>query len=471
MTAIGRIGCSLNRRATMAKNNKASSASSAIDRKSIANDLKDQGNALMTKGDHQQALKLYTRAIHEDESNPVLYTNRAAAYFSAKKYADSLKDAEKAIALDAKWWKAYKRKAMALCHLKRFDDAIAAFEAGLAIAKDEEDLTKGLEFAKACLEQSQHLYVLPKQNMMARLDGVPCFYVADAQGQPFFVTYEDGQQICTFYFEYSEAQSTLEWIQQQNPGLADAANIVPVSLSQALFLAQDTQSNQYVEELQAIMLGGSFPLAFQFRPELKQVEFAIERLKSMPPEETEGEKSEDAQPEEELTVENFNGIPVFQAKGLTLLQDNNQYVPLFLARHDLESSWEQLQEMGIGEIPPTCEIDVGTLEDVLKRMAQSTTGEFDSIIFVPNSHMRQHVKDDFPMDELTKSQKNPQPFQAAKAIKMAGGSTEDVRKAVVKELAKNTDKTKYMEVLLRHNIPVSVASKDAPTPKEVNAPN
>eukprot|EP00184_Porphyridium_aerugineum_P004088 CAMPEP_0184694398 /NCGR_PEP_ID=MMETSP0313-20130426/2379_1 /TAXON_ID=2792 /ORGANISM="Porphyridium aerugineum, Strain SAG 1380-2" /LENGTH=466 /DNA_ID=CAMNT_0027152689 /DNA_START=291 /DNA_END=1691 /DNA_ORIENTATION=- len=442
------------------------------DRKQIANDLKDEGNSLMAKGQYTKALKMYTRAIDEDDTNAVLYTNRSAAFFSTKQYKESLEDAEKALSIDNTWWKAYKRKGMSLCHLRKFEDAVKAFEAGLAKNPGNEELLKGLEFAKACLDQSQHLYVLPKPQMMQRLDGVPTFYVADSAGQPFFVTYEDGQQICTFYFEYSEAEATLKWIQDENASLGTTASIVPVSLSQALFLAQETQQNQYVEELQAIMLGGTFPLAFQFRPELKQVEFAIERLKAMPQDDaatavngekkdTENkEKDPNAPAEEELTVENFNGIPVFQAKGLTLLQDNHQYVPLFLARHDLESSWEQLQEMGIGEIPPTCEIDVGTLEDVLKRMAESETGEFDTVIFVPNSHMRKHVNDDFPMDELTKSQKNPQRFAAAKAIKMAGGTQDDIRKAIMKEIAKNADKQKYAEVFQRHNIPVSVVKKD-----------
>eukprot|EP00183_Erythrolobus_madagascarensis_P002134 CAMPEP_0185849818 /NCGR_PEP_ID=MMETSP1354-20130828/4195_1 /TAXON_ID=708628 /ORGANISM="Erythrolobus madagascarensis, Strain CCMP3276" /LENGTH=550 /DNA_ID=CAMNT_0028550421 /DNA_START=160 /DNA_END=1812 /DNA_ORIENTATION=- len=432
---------------------------SVADKKQVANDLKEAGNALMQKGQYQKAVKMYTRAIEEDDSNAVLYANRSAAYFSSKQYAASLADAEKALELDCAWWKAYKRKAISLAHLRRLDESIRTFEEGLEFNPEHEELTKGLEFARACLDQSQHLYVLPNAKMMSRLDGLPVFIVADGAGQPFFVTYEDGQQICTFYFDHAEAVSTLEWICEENPSLGNNAKIVPIGLSQALNLAKETQAQQYVEELQAIMLGGPFPLTFQFRPELKQVEYAIEQLKKMPPEEQK-EGEEPVPTDEELTVENFNGIPVFQAKGLTLLQDANQYVPLFLAQHDLESSWEQLQEMGIGEIPPTCEVDVGTLEDVLRRMAESETGEFDAVIFVPNSDMRQHVPEDFPMDELTKSQKNPQRFAAAKAIKMAGGSAEDVRKAIVKEISKSvSDKQKYAEVLQRHNIPVSATSK------------
>jgi len=440
-----------------------------VDRKKVANDLKEQGNSFMQKGKYSDAVKLYTRAIDEDPESAVLFANRSAAFFNAKQYQASLDDAEKALELDCAWWKAYKRKGMSLAHLRRFSDALRAFEEGLEFNPGHEDLTKGMEFVKACIDQSSHLYVFPNAKMMQRLDGLPVFIVADAASQPFFVTYEDGQQICTFYFEHSEAVSTLEWIREENPRMGTNAKIVPVSLSHALHLAQETQKNQFVDELQALMLGGPFPLTFQFRPELKQVEFAIEQLKKMPAEqppvqsENSGpEGAENAEnvatpapvAEEELTVENFNGIPVFQAKGLTLLQDSNQYVPLFLARHDLESSWEQLQEMGIGEIPPTCEIDVGTLEDVLRRMAESETGEFDSVIFVPNSEMRQHVNDDFPMDELTKSQKNPQRFAAAKAIQLAGGTKEDVRKAVMKEIAKSVDPQKYAEVLERHNIPL-----------------
>lgn len=646
------------------------------------NELKEVANQSLTRGAFSKALRLYTRAIEADAGNAVLYSNRAAAHYQAGQFQESLEDAESAILCDESWWKGHKRKAQALVKLDRYEDAIVALEDGIGAAPNAPELPVLLAATRATLERLQTMYVLPGPDMMKKLDSVPVFLVTDHEGQPFFITYDDGTQACTIYFDPTDAQSTLEWIQKENGPQGEKAIMAPLSLTQAFALAQDTQQ-QYLDEeatttaaalkkaemaavekaaaaKEVAAIGAASkgadskdsataseteaplsdadassdkpedvaaaeaqaeadsrpggeaktgadakpdadaeaskaedavsatvdatadvkpakqpekeqltPLAFQFRPELRQVEAAVTLLKAMPPvgedgqplpvaakEETSADKpaasgdkveakeekssahaagtpaaeapvaattategenptaepavektdapeasvvttdaaapaadgdtavvsasadasapatddakdepaaatdGTDAPAEEELTVDNFSGIPVFQAKGLTLLQNNQQNVPLFFSKWDLERSWSQLAASNPGEPLGDLEIDVGTLEDVLRRMAESTTKEFDPVIFVPSREALKFVGREFPLEDLTgikpppppraMSEQGPPPknmLQLAKMMAAAGASTDEIREAVRAKLVETREQQRLDEFL------------------------
>lgn len=86
----------------------ASKAPSAED-KAKADKLKQEGNALMSNKKYAEAIEAYTKAIALDGSNPVYYSNRAAAYSSKGDHLAAIGDAEKAISLDQSFSKAYHR--------------------------------------------------------------------------------------------------------------------------------------------------------------------------------------------------------------------------------------------------------------------------------------------------------------------------------------------------------------------------
>ena len=77
--------------------------------KSQAEELKLKGNALMTSKDYAGAITAYTSAIALDPTNPVYYSNRAAAHSSSNNHEGAVKDAEKAIGVDSSFVKAYHR--------------------------------------------------------------------------------------------------------------------------------------------------------------------------------------------------------------------------------------------------------------------------------------------------------------------------------------------------------------------------
>jgi small glutamine-rich tetratricopeptide repeat-containing protein alpha len=63
----------------------------------------------MTAKDYPAAIEEYTQAISLDSTNPVFYSNRAAAYSSSGSHEMAVVDAEKAIEIDPKFVKAYHR--------------------------------------------------------------------------------------------------------------------------------------------------------------------------------------------------------------------------------------------------------------------------------------------------------------------------------------------------------------------------
>ncbi|TFK41280.1 hypothetical protein BDQ12DRAFT_600655 [Crucibulum laeve] len=77
--------------------------------KAEAEKLKASGNALMSSKKYDEAIDSYTKAVALDPSNPVYYSNRAAAHSSKGDHLAAVGDAEQAISVDPKFVKAYHR--------------------------------------------------------------------------------------------------------------------------------------------------------------------------------------------------------------------------------------------------------------------------------------------------------------------------------------------------------------------------
>lgn len=77
--------------------------------KANADKLKQKGNSLMSNKKYDEAIQTYTEAIKLDSTNPVYYSNRAAAHSSKGDHPSAVGDAEKAIEVDPSYVKAYHR--------------------------------------------------------------------------------------------------------------------------------------------------------------------------------------------------------------------------------------------------------------------------------------------------------------------------------------------------------------------------
>lgn len=119
--------------------------------KAEAEKLKAQGNSLMTSKKYDEAIQKYDEAIALDATNPVYFSNRAAAYASKGDHLSAIGDAEEAIAIDPKFVKAYSRLGHAQYSLGDFAASASAFERGLKLEPTNANLKAGLENAKARL--------------------------------------------------------------------------------------------------------------------------------------------------------------------------------------------------------------------------------------------------------------------------------------------------------------------------------
>lgn len=80
--------------------------------------LKDEGNALVKKGEHKKAIEKYTQSLKLNPTEVTTYTNRALCYLSVKQYKDAVRDCDEALMIDGSNVKALYRRAQARKELK-----------------------------------------------------------------------------------------------------------------------------------------------------------------------------------------------------------------------------------------------------------------------------------------------------------------------------------------------------------------
>ncbi|KAI0829345.1 chaperone [Trametes gibbosa] len=110
----------------------------------MADALKDAGNKAFQAKDYDKAIELFSQGLEIDPTNHVLWSNRSAAKAGKRQWAAALEDAEQCIKVNPTWAKGYARKGAALHGEHRYDEAIAAYEAGLKV-EDSPALRKGLK--------------------------------------------------------------------------------------------------------------------------------------------------------------------------------------------------------------------------------------------------------------------------------------------------------------------------------------
>lgn len=120
-----------------------------------AAEFKEKGNKFLQAKQFDEAIAAYTEAINLNPSDHVFFSNRSAAYLSKGDGEHALSDAERCIQINSSWAKGYSRKGAALHALRRYDDAVAAYQSGLTIAPTDDGLKSGLADAEKARESSQ----------------------------------------------------------------------------------------------------------------------------------------------------------------------------------------------------------------------------------------------------------------------------------------------------------------------------
>jgi stress-induced-phosphoprotein 1 len=94
--------------------------------------------------------------LKRDPNNIGIYSNRSAAYIKLMEFNEALKDAEKCLALDPKFVKAFVRKGT-IHHLRQeYHKALQAYDLGLAIDPINKDLLEGKMKTQMAVQTSMH---------------------------------------------------------------------------------------------------------------------------------------------------------------------------------------------------------------------------------------------------------------------------------------------------------------------------
>lgn len=126
--------------------------------------LKDSGNKAYVAKEYAVAVEYYTQAIAFNPVDPVLYSNRCAAYLGAGEAAKALYDVRVSKKLKPDWAKALFREGQCLEALEQFEDAANAIWQAIQLAPGDtllekrfkECVARGRAFHQAKKEQQQN---------------------------------------------------------------------------------------------------------------------------------------------------------------------------------------------------------------------------------------------------------------------------------------------------------------------------
>lgn len=94
----------------------------------LAEQFKNEGNALYKSTEYRKSIELYTKAIELCPSTAAYYGNRAAAYMMIQKYNLAIEDSKTAIKIDPNFVKGYLREGKSLLALGDFKSALRSFQ-------------------------------------------------------------------------------------------------------------------------------------------------------------------------------------------------------------------------------------------------------------------------------------------------------------------------------------------------------
>eukprot|EP01010_Urceolus_cornutus_P004813 NODE_78_length_2582_cov_174.146467_g59_i0.p1 GENE.NODE_78_length_2582_cov_174.146467_g59_i0~~NODE_78_length_2582_cov_174.146467_g59_i0.p1 ORF type:complete len:807 (-),score=166.51 NODE_78_length_2582_cov_174.146467_g59_i0:161-2461(-) len=117
--------------------------------------LKERGNACYKRGDHTEAIELYSKAINLDMKNHLLWCNRASSHLALQQFGHALTDADMCTNLEPTFSKAWARKGAALVGLRRYGEAVVALERGQQLSPPDPSILDTLAQARQKLKDQE----------------------------------------------------------------------------------------------------------------------------------------------------------------------------------------------------------------------------------------------------------------------------------------------------------------------------
>lgn len=220
------------------------------------------------------------------------------------------------------------------------------------------------------LLRSMSAIALPEAEVLKRLQTIPVFTVANAQGSPILASdpqQKNGPQIATFFVSQKEAQGFLNQIKAKNAAVGKTARVVPTPLGKAFEVARKNREKK--------------DIAFQFVPTRESVTSAETLIRKTDPK-----------------FGKFNDVPLFYAidtksKGLlsiTAPKDNSKIIPLYFNQQDLQVVVDQLKKQN-PKLGATTQIQVTSLSNVVASMLKENSPEISQITLIPSPEARAYL--------------------------------------------------------------------------------
>ncbi|AEE76804.1 Protein -like protein [Arabidopsis thaliana] len=184
-----------------------------------------------------------------------------------------------------------------------------------------------------------------------RLAGVPVYALSNSNEEFVLVSgTSSGKSLGLLFCKEEDAETLLKEMKSMDPRMRkEGSKVVALALSKVFQLKVNG-------------------VAFRLIPESTQVKNALKERK------TAGIDDDD-----------FHGVPVFQSKSLILRSENMSYRPVFFRKEDLEKSLIRAssQQNRLNPALKPGDIQVAVFEDIVKGMRESTTSNWDDIVFIP----------------------------------------------------------------------------------------
>lgn len=103
--------------------------------------------------DYAGAIEKYTSAIALDATNPVYWSNRAAAHGAQGSHELAITDAEEATRLDPSFSKGWSRLGHAYYSLGEYQDSISAYKKGLEVDPTNKNMLEAIKQARIKLKE------------------------------------------------------------------------------------------------------------------------------------------------------------------------------------------------------------------------------------------------------------------------------------------------------------------------------
>ncbi|MFS8008370.1 hypothetical protein Hanom_Chr14g01271971 [Helianthus anomalus] len=188
------------------------------------------------------------------------------------------------------------------------------------------------------------------EDIEQRLAGVPVYALSNSSEEFVVVSGQNPvKSLGLLCFKEEDAETLLGQMKSMDPRMRPGSKVVPVALSMVFQLKVNGVS-------------------FRFIPESSQIKNAIEERRKAG-----------------ISDDSFSGVPVFQSRSLVLRSQNRRYRPAFFRKEDLEKSLAKasVQQRQLNPALRVGDLEVAVLEDIIQGMKDSSTTDWDDVVFIP----------------------------------------------------------------------------------------